>query len=182
MRGAYFILLLISSVIVLLQGYIINVLRPQQYRLINKLEKIGSRKIINRRWVYFSGTSYLALRISFRLLYGGKLILQVCKILHNNSFIVFFTPVSEEVVIEILFISALTAWVILVIAWCETSNLSTDITGALQKKQRGYLFLCWFHLFFLQRVVKDLEDIEGTTETLRMHHTYSVDAHLLPKF
>ncbi|MEJ7680877.1 MAG: UbiA family prenyltransferase [Segetibacter sp.] len=62
-------------------------------------------------------------------------------------------------------ISALTAWVILVIGWCETSNLLNPnlIISFAEKITRISFFYAGFAfvISLVREVVKDLEDIEG---------------------
>jgi 4-hydroxybenzoate polyprenyltransferase len=62
-------------------------------------------------------------------------------------------------------ISALTAWVILVISWCETSNLlQPALIGSYTEKITRISFLYAgfaFVISLIREVVKDMEDIEG---------------------
>lgn len=62
-------------------------------------------------------------------------------------------------------ISALTAWVILVIGWCETSNLlQAQVIGSYTEKITRISFFYAgfaFVISLVREVVKDMEDIEG---------------------
>lgn len=167
-HGAYFILLMISSVVIAAAGYIINDYFDLNIDLINKPHKLVVDKIISRRWVIFWHLlfSIAGIMLGFYIDWKTKV-----RFLGLANFacvaLLFFYSVSlkKKLLAGNIVISALTAWVILVIGWCETSNLLNPnlISSFAEKITRVSFFYAGFAfvISLVREVVKDLEDIEG---------------------
>ena len=166
--GEYFILLVVSSVLIAAAGYIINDYFDLNIDLVNKPDKLVVAKIISRRWVifwhlFFSATGVL---IGFyidwftRVRFLGLANLGCVALLFIYSISLKKKLLSGNVVIALM-----TAWVILVISWCETSNLLQPnlLAYATQKITRlSFLYAGFaFVISLIREVVKDMEDIEG---------------------
>jgi 4-hydroxybenzoate polyprenyltransferase len=166
--GVYFFLLLISSVTIAAAGYIINDYFDLNIDQINKPDKLVVEKIISRRWVIFwhlfltiAGIAigfYIDWKTNVRFLGVANL---ACAVL------LFFYSISlkKKLLSGNIVISALTAWVILVVGWCETSNLlQVSLIGSFTEKITRISFLYAgfaFVISLLREVVKDIEDMEG---------------------
>lgn len=167
-HGIYFILLLISSVVIAAAGYIINDYFDLNIDLINKPEKLVVEKIISRRWVIFWHLLFSVTGIILGFYIDWKTNVRFLGLANFACVaLLFFYSVSlkKKLLSGNIVVSALTAWVILVIAWCETSNLlNPDITGAIAEKITRISFFYAGFAFVISLVregVKDLEDIEG---------------------
>ncbi len=167
-EGVYFVLLMISSVVIAAAGYIINDYFDLNIDLINKPDKLVVDKIISRRWVIFwhlflSITGivlgiYIDWKTKVRFLGLANFACVALLFLYSIS-------LKKKLLSGNIVISALTAWVILVIGWCETSNLLNPnlIRSVAEKITRISFFYAGFAfvISLVREVVKDLEDIEG---------------------
>ncbi len=166
--GVYFIALVAASVLIAAAGYIINDYFDLNIDRVNKPGKLVVDKIINRRSV-----------ILWHLLFSflGVLLSLLVDLLTNARFItitnlgcvlllfLYSISLKKKLLSGNIVISLLTAWVILVIAWAETSNLlQTTVTGSYTEKITRITFLYAgfaFVISLVREVVKDMEDIEG---------------------
>lgn len=166
--GWRFFLLCLSSVVVAAAGYIINDYFDLNIDQINKPDKLIVEKVINRRWVIFW---HLLLSV-FGIIIGLYLDYKTpVKFLGVANFLcvvlLFFYSVSlkKKLLVGNILISALTAWVILVVSWCETSNLlQPALLGSFTEKITRISFLYAgfaFVISLIREVVKDMEDVEG---------------------
>lgn len=167
-HGLYFILLMVSSVIIAAAGYIINDYFDLNIDRINKPDKLVVGKIISRRWVIFwhlflSTTGvilgfYIDFKTNVRFLGIANFICVALLFLYSIS-------LKKKVLSGNIVISSLTAWVILVVSWCETSNLLQPnlIASNTEKITRiSFLYAGFaFVISLIREVVKDVEDIEG---------------------
>ena len=167
-RGVYFILLLSSSVAIAAAGYIINDYFDLNIDLINKPDKLVVAKIISRRWVIFwhlflsiTGIAlgfYIDRKTNVRFLGLANFACAALLFIYSIS-------LKKKLLSGNILISALTAWVILVIGWCETSNLfQPNLIGSFTEKITRISFLYAgfaFVISLIREVVKDLEDMEG---------------------
>ena len=77
---------------------------------------------------------------------------------------VYSTSLKRRFLIGNVLISLLTAWVILVIAWCEYNHLMRTSNGLHAEKilRETFLFAGFaFVISLIREVVKDMEDMEG---------------------
>jgi len=167
-QGLYFVLLMISSVIIAAAGYIINDYFDLNIDLINKPDKLVVEKIISRRWVIFWHLffSIAGIILGFYIDWKTKVsFLGLANFACVALLFVYSISLKNKLLSGNVVISALTAWVILVIAWCETSNLlNSNLTGSIAEKITRISFFYAgfaFVISLVREVVKDLEDIEG---------------------
>lgn len=167
-RGIYFFLLMVSSVLIAAAGYIINDYFDLNIDLINKPDRLVVDKLISRRWVIFwhlffsiSGVFigfYIDWKTNVRFLGLANFACVVLLFVYSIS-------LKKKLLSGNIVISALTAWVILVICWCETSNLLQRdlLVSFTQKITRISLLYAGFAfvISLIREVVKDMEDIEG---------------------
>jgi 4-hydroxybenzoate polyprenyltransferase len=169
-HGLYFILLVIASVFIAAAGYIINDYFDINIDSINKPEKLIVDKIINRRWVlaWHLVLSLIGVGIGFYIdRKTGVMMLGFANMI--SVVLLFFYSISlkKKLLIGNILISILSAWVVLVITWCESrfyiNALKSDIVVDLNKITRltflyaGFAFI----ISLIREVIKDLEDMEG---------------------
>jgi len=137
-RGVYCLLLVISYVLIYAEGYVINDYFDLNIDQINKPEKVVVDKIISRRWVIFWHVllSVVGIAIGFYLdwttnvRFLGLLNMGIVALLF-----VYSISLKKKLLIGNILVSALTAWAILVVTFCETSNLlRPDIIGSYTEK------------------------------------------------
>lgn len=167
-QGVYFILLMISSVVIAAAGYIINDYFDLNIDLINKPHRLVVDKIISRRWVIFWHLFFSIAGVILGFYIDWKTNVRFLGLANFACVaLLFFYSISlkKKLLSGNIVISALTAWVILVIGWCETSNLLNPnlISSFAEKITRVSFFYAGFAfvISLVREVVKDLEDIEG---------------------
>lgn len=165
--GFNFVLLSLSTVFIAAAGYIINDYFDRNIDLINKPGKMVVDKIIHRRWaiVWHLVLSKTGIVIGFYLDITTKTFLvgvanAICVLLlfiHSIS-------LKRKFLIGNVLISLLTAWVILVVTWCENYNIVNTRNGLHSEKiiRETFLFAGFaFIISLIREAVKDMEDIEG---------------------
>ena len=167
-KGVYFILLMSSSVTIAAAGYIINDYFDLNIDLINKPDKLVVAKIISRRWVIFWHLFFSAAGIVIGFYIDWKTnvrFLGVANFACVALLFIYSISLKKKLLAGNIVISALTAWVILVIGWCETSNLlRPNLIGNFTEKITRISFLYAgfaFVISLIREVVKDMEDMEG---------------------
>lgn len=167
-HGRYFILLTLSSIIIAAAGYIINDYFDLNIDQINKPAKLVVAKIISRRWVIFWHLLLSIAGIFIGFYIDFKTHVQFLGFANTACVALLFIysiSLKKKLLSGNLVISALTAWVILVIAWCETSNLlQSKLIGSFTEKITRISFLYAgfaFVISLIREVVKDMEDMEG---------------------
>lgn len=167
-HGVYFILLLVSSVLIAAAGYIINDYFDLNIDLINKPDKLVVDKIISRRWVIFWHLvfSITGIIISFYIDWKTNVsFLGIANLVCVALLFVYSISLKKKLLSGNIVISALTAWVILVVGWCETSNLlQQSLIGSFTEKITRISFFYAgfaFVISLVREVVKDMEDVEG---------------------
>lgn len=165
--GLNFFLICISSVLIAAAGYIINDYFDLNIDLVNKPDKLVIEKIIHRRWtiVWHIALSVTGIAIGFYVDFTTRIWLlgfsnAVCVLL----LFVYSTSLKRRFLIGNVLISLLTAWVILVIAWCEYNHLMRTSNGLHAEKilRETFLFAGFaFVISLIREVVKDMEDMEG---------------------
>lgn len=167
-HGLYFILLMASSVIIAAAGYIINDYFDLNIDQVNKPHKLVVDKIISRRWVIFWHLflSIAGILMGFYIDWFTRVrFLGIANLVCVTLLFFYSISLKKKLLSGNIVISALTAWVILVIGWCETSNLlQTALIGsATEKITRVSFFYAGFAfvISLVREVIKDMEDIEG---------------------
>jgi len=168
LHGWYFFLLMLSSVLIAAAGYIINDYFDLNIDQINKPQKLVVERIINRRWVivWHLVFSFIGIIIGFYLDWVTRIrLLGVANTACVALLFLYSISLKKKLLSGNILISLLTAWVILVISWCEVSNLirHADVGSYTEKITRitvlyaGFAFV----ISLIREVVKDMEDIEG---------------------
>jgi 4-hydroxybenzoate polyprenyltransferase len=167
-HGHYFVLLMISSVVIAAAGYIINDYFDLNIDQVNKPDKLIVEKVINRRWVILWHLLLSLIGILLFLYIDIKTNTRFLTIANAGCVLLLFLysiSLKKKLLVGNILISILTAWVILVIAWAETSNLlQTMAIGSYTEKITRITFLYAgfaFVISLIREVVKDMEDIEG---------------------
>lgn len=167
-HGVYFLLLMLSSVVIAAAGYIINDYFDLNIDQINKPDKLVVEKIISRRWVIFWHLFLSIAGIVIGFYIDLKTNVRFLGIANSACVAVLFLysiSLKKKLLSGNIVISALTAWVILVVGWCETSNLlQPALIGSYTEKITRISFLYAgfaFVISLIREVVKDMEDIEG---------------------
>lgn len=166
--GIYFILLTLSSIVIAAAGYIINDYFDLNIDQINKPDKLVVDKKISRRWVivWHLFLSMAGVVMGFYIdYYTGVKFLGLSNIICVVLLFVYSISLKKKLLAGNILISALTAWVILVVGWCETSNLIqptliNTYTGEITRISFYYAGFA-FIISLIREVIKDMEDIEG---------------------
>ena len=167
-HGMYFILLMTASVFIAAGGYIINDYFDLNIDLINKPDKLIVQKIINRRWVIIWHLlfSIIGIAIGFYIdTHTSVRFLGFANMVSVLLLFVYSISLKKKLLSGNLLISLLTAWVILVVGWCETSKLLQPVLlGSFTEKITRISFLYAgfaFVISLIREVIKDMEDMEG---------------------
>ncbi|MEO6583539.1 MAG: geranylgeranylglycerol-phosphate geranylgeranyltransferase [Ferruginibacter sp.] len=169
----YFLLLLSASVFIAAGGYIINDYFDMHIDSINKPNRVVIDKVVKRRWAIvwhfvLSGFGILlSLFFSFKT---GNWIIAIGNIGCVLLLWFYSTTFKKKLLIGNVIISALTAWVILVLYFAytfmanRTGDWNLNAYGFDVRKLFKYtaVFAGFaFIISLIREVVKDLEDMEG---------------------
>lgn len=162
--GVYFVLLMISSILLAAAGNIINDYFDLNIDQINKPEKLVVDKIISRHWVIIWHLLFSAIGVFIGFYIDYKTNVRFLGFMHIGTALLLFlysVSLKKKLLLGNILISLLTAWVILVIYWCEASNLTRPVLiGTLTRITFLYAGFA-FVISLIREVVKDIEDIEG---------------------
>lgn len=164
-----FYLLSLSSVLIAAAGYIINDYFDLNIDRVNKPDKLVVEKIIKRRWtiIWHWILSGLGLLVGFYV--SWKLhnpVVALGNILCVVLLWFYSTTFKRKLLIGNVLISLLTAWVILVLFFCEFKVVSPDfvqerfVLARLFKYAIVYAGFA-FIISLIREVVKDIEDMNG---------------------
>lgn len=166
-HGLNFVLISLSSILIAAAGYIINDYFDLNIDQVNKPDKLVVEKIIKRRWaiVWHIVFSTAGIAIGFYVDFTTHIWLlgfsnTVCVAL----LFVYSTSLKRRLLVGNILISLLTAWVILVIAWCEYNHLMRLNNDLHAEKilRETFLYAGFaFVISLIREVVKDMEDMEG---------------------
>jgi 4-hydroxybenzoate polyprenyltransferase len=166
-RGWNFLLICISSVLIAAAGYIINDYFDLNIDEVNKPGKLVVDRVIKRRWtiVWHIILSVTGVLVGFYVDFTTRIWLlglsnAVCVFL----LFVYSTTLKRRFLVGNIVISVLTAWVVLVVAWCEYNHLMKTNNNLHADKILRDTFLYAgfaFVISLIREVVKDMEDIEG---------------------
>lgn len=161
-----FHLLVLASVLIAAAGYIINDYFDVNIDRVNKSAKVIVGNFISRRWAIFFHATLSALGLLLSFYIGYRL---------ENFYIPFFnflaiallwfysTTFKKTLLVGNIVISALTAWVIIVLTICEFRfRISAEdvVWHRLLKitiLYAGFAFI----ISLVREVIKDMEDMEG---------------------
>lgn len=163
-KGEYFILLTISSVLLAAAGNIINDYFDLNIDQINKPHKLVVEKIISRRWVIAWHLILSTVGVAMGFYIDSKTSVRFLGVTHLGVVLLLFLysiSLKKKLLVGNVIISLLTAWVILVIYFCEASNLRRPVFfGTLTRITFAYAAFA-FVISLIREVVKDIEDMEG---------------------
>jgi 4-hydroxybenzoate polyprenyltransferase len=166
--GQYFIWLALAYVLIAAGGYIINDYFDLNIDLVNKPDKVVVEKVIPRRWVIFWHLLFSTVGIALGFYIDFKTNVRFLGFVNFACVALLFLysiSLKKKMLVGNILISALTAWVILVVGWCESSNLlQPALIGSFTEKITRISFLYAgfaFVISVVREVVKDAEDIEG---------------------
>lgn len=167
-----FLLLVIASVLIAAAGYIINDYFDLNIDKINKPSKIIVEKIIRRRWaiVWHLILSAIGIVLSFYIGYKtNNILLGFLNFCSAILLWLYSTKFKKELMIGNIIISLLTAWVVIVLYFCElrfyyvfndeSENYKKYITLLFKVAvlYGGFAFI----ISIIREVIKDLEDMQG---------------------
>ncbi|MFZ1529128.1 MAG: geranylgeranylglycerol-phosphate geranylgeranyltransferase [Ferruginibacter sp.] len=169
-RYLLFTLLVAASVLIAAAGYIINDYFDLQIDKVNKPEKVVVDKIVKRRWaimwhwVFSVAGMLLSLFISYKT---GQWIIVSANIIAVLLLWFYSTSFKKKVLSGNIIISALSAWVLLVVYFFSGADIGKWPQGeSLINFQRFFKFTSLYAGFafitsLIREVVKDLEDMNG---------------------
>jgi len=164
--GIPFLLLCFSSICIAAAGYIINDYFDLNIDKVNKPDKLVVERIIHRRWtiIWHFILSITGIAIGFYLDYTtGIYLLGIANLLCVILLFVYSLSFKKKLLIGNILISLLTAWTIMVVTWCERSNVMDEAHFNASRLLRvtflyaGFAFI----ISLIREAVKDLEDMEG---------------------
>lgn len=170
--GTYFILLIISSLMIAAAGNIINDYFDLNIDEVNKPQKKIIDKHIKRRWaiVFHICLSVLGIAIGFYIDYKTSVFWMgfsnmACALL----LFAYSISLKKKVLVGNILISLLTAWVILVCFFCYYRSLSCSSCNPVEWQAQLHRFLRISFLYagfafiisLIREVVKDMEDMDG---------------------
>ncbi len=158
--------LILSSVLIAAAGYIINDYFDLNIDIINKPDKVIVGKTIARRWAiaFHLILSFIGISIGFYLDITTRiLLLGVANFICVGLLFFYSISLKKKLLIGNILISALTAWTVFVITWCETRNLLSPLGLSRIKITRYTLLYAGFAFIIslIREVIKDIEDMEG---------------------
>lgn len=162
-----FFLLILSSVFIAAAGYIINDYFDLNIDRINKPEKLVVEKIIRRRWtiIWHFFLSMAGIAIGFYLDISTRVTLVgMSNMICASCLFIYSISLKRKMLWGNILIALLTAWVVLVVTWCEARFFFQDNTplNTLKIARVTMLYAAFaFVISLIREVVKDMEDVEG---------------------
>lgn len=172
LKPSLFVLLVVSSVLIAAAGYIINDYFDLNIDKINKPSKIVVEKIIRRRWaiVWHLVLTGIGVMLSFYISYKiNNVLLGLLNFCSAILLWFYSTKFKKELMIGNIIISLLTAWVVIVLYFCELRFYYIfNVESENYKKYITFLFKVAvlyggfaFIISIIREVIKDLEDMKG---------------------
>lgn len=166
LNPGHFFLLIISSVVIAAAGYIINDYFDLNIDRINKPRRLIIQRIISRRWaiVWHFFLSMAGVAIGFFLdLTTHVTLLGFSNLACACLLFLYSISLKKKLLSGNVLISLLTAWTVLVVAWCEARFFFNPADVNIHKIIRiTFLYTGFaFVISLIREAVKDMEDIEG---------------------
>jgi 4-hydroxybenzoate polyprenyltransferase len=167
-----FILLCLSSVLIAAAGYVINDYFDINIDQVNKPERMVVEKVISRRWALVWHLILSGLGIAIGV-YLSLMMHNWFLAIANTACVVllwyYSTSYKRRLLVGNVLISALTAWVILVLLvaelpgwWSGSINDPLERITAARLARIGILYSGFaFIISLVREVVKDIEDMDG---------------------
>lgn len=167
-----FVLLCLSSVFIAAGGYIINDYFDINIDLINKPSKMVVNKAISRRWALLLHMIFSIAGILMGFYISWRLNNWLIGIANFGCVLLLWyysTTFKRRLLVGNVLISALTAWVVLVLLVAELPGWWTgQVSSPIEKEtlarltRIGVLYAAFaFVLTIIREAIKDLEDLEG---------------------
>ena len=164
---ANFTLLVLSSVFIAAAGYIINDYFDVNIDRVNKPEKLIIQRYIRRRsaivWHFF--LSMTGITIGFYLDLTTRVTLVGFSNLACASLLFIYSlSLKKKLLSGNVLIALLTAWVVLVVTWCEARFFFQSQPPVNTARILRFTFLYAgfaFVMSLIREAVKDIEDVEG---------------------
>lgn len=169
LHPALFYLLTASSVLIAAAGYIINDYFDLNIDRVNKPDKLVVEKIIKRRWTIIWHWILSSAGVLLGFYVSWKLRNPIIGLGNMGSVILLWfysTTFKRKLLIGNLIISLLTAWVILVLFFCEFRVTGLDDPALRNSLSRLFKYAIVYSGFafiisLVREVVKDIEDMDG---------------------
>lgn len=172
LKPSLFILLVIATILIASAGYIINDYFDLNIDKINKPSRIIVEKVIRRRWaiVWHLILTLVGVALSFYVAYKiNNVLLGLINLCSAILLWIYSTKFKKQLLIGNIIISLLTAWVVIVLYFCELRfYYMFSVESEKYKKHITLLFKVAvlyggfaFIISLIREVVKDLEDIQG---------------------
>ena len=166
LNPGHFFLLIISSTCIAAAGYIINDYFDLNIDRINKPRRLIIQRIISRRWaiVWHLFLSMAGVAIGFFLDFTTHVTLLGFSNLACACLLFLYSiSLKKKLLSGNVLISLLTAWTVLVVAWCEARFFFNPADLNIHKIIRiTFLYTGFaFVISLIREAVKDMEDIEG---------------------
>lgn len=163
------VLLILSSVLIAAAGYIINDYFDLNIDQVNKPDAIVIQKIIRRRWAIIWHLSLSVIGVLLAGYIGWKIKTAWLPLANFTCVLLLWfysTTFKKKLLIGNIIISLLTAWVILVLYFCEVNVYMLQDIMYNRAITRVFKFTAIYAGFafiisLIREVVKDMEDIEG---------------------
>jgi 4-hydroxybenzoate polyprenyltransferase len=161
-----FFLLIISSVCIAAAGYIINDYFDLNIDRVNKPGRLIVQKIISRRWtiLWHFFLSMAGVAIGFYLdLTTRVTLLGFSNLACTCLLFIYSMSLKKKLLSGNVLISVLTAWTVLVVAWCEArfffnpSDVNVHKIVRITFLYTGFAFV----ISLVREAIKDMEDVEG---------------------
>ena len=167
-----FLVLMVASIFIAAAGYIINDYFDLNIDKINKPSKIIIEKIIRRRWAIFwhLALTITGVALSFWVGYRiGNSLLGLMNLLCAALLWAYSTTFKKTLLVGNVIISLLTAWVVLVLYFCElrVTRVFILLNDGYQQFITGLFKVAILYSSFafiisvVREVVKDVEDMQG---------------------
>lgn len=169
-EGIYFVLILLSYVLIAAAGYIINDYFDLNIDQVNKPDKVIIDRVIRRRKALALHIllSVLAIGFSFIVdLRAGSKIAGLSAVICVILLFFYSTTLKKKFLIGNVLVAAITAWSIIALTWFEGNQffLSKARAGNLEIEKIFRLTVLYtgfaFIISLIREVVKDMEDVEG---------------------
>jgi len=168
-KGAYLLLMIVASILIAAGGNIINDYFDLNIDKINKPHKLIIEKYISRRYAIFLHLTTSLAGIMCSVYVAHKLNLFWLGIANTITVLVLFiysASLKKKFLIGNIIVSALTAWVIMVLALPEYEVLLLDPFSKNEVYNKmfrlGILYASFsFIISVIREVIKDMEDVEG---------------------
>jgi 4-hydroxybenzoate polyprenyltransferase len=166
-----FIALTFASICISAAGYIINDYFDLDIDQVNKPYKLVVEKFIKRRWAIFWHLTLSSLGILISFYVGWKINNLLLGVVNSVCVLLLWfysTTFKKQLLLGNIIISLLTAWVILVLYFCETPRYTYETITEQELLALSRIFKLAvlyggfaFIISLIREVIKDMEDMPG---------------------